>query len=103
MQSLIGTNNEKEWFSEAKCKGKLDLFFPDEDDPESRKKVFQAKSICKSCPSRLECLTCAVVNIEKFGVWGGLTARQVSRLRNQVGITNEANIRRYIQEKVINV
>lgn len=104
MQFPIGMNEEEEqWITDAKCKGQVGLFYPDEDDPDHRKKLFQAKSICNTCPSKTDCLTVAIVNGERFGVWGGLTARQLSRLRNQIGVRSESHIRKYIEEKVFNV
>lgn len=49
----------------------------------------QAKAICngdtesKPCPVKQECLVYALVNGEKFGVWGGKSERERNRLRSQ--------------------
>ena len=48
-----------------------ELFFPDKG--ESTK---AAKRICFACEVRAECLTYALANHERFGVWGGLSERQ---------------------------
>jgi WhiB family redox-sensing transcriptional regulator len=36
----------------------------------------RAKSVCKGCPVRTECLADALDNRVEFGVWGGLTERE---------------------------
>jgi len=91
------------WEDEASCKGQTSLFFPDEEDPEYRKKIFSAKSICENCTVKIDCLTNAIVNNERVGVWGGMTLRQISRLRNQIGVKDENYVRSYVEEKVFDV
>lgn len=36
----------------------------------------QARSVCASCPVRLECLADALDGRAEFGVWGGMTERE---------------------------
>ena len=36
----------------------------------------RAKTVCKGCPVRTECLADALDNRVEFGVWGGLTERE---------------------------
>jgi WhiB family redox-sensing transcriptional regulator len=36
----------------------------------------RAKTVCRSCPVRTECLADALDNRVEFGVWGGLTERE---------------------------
>lgn len=36
----------------------------------------QAKTICRSCPVRTQCLAEALDNRVEWGVWGGLTERE---------------------------
>jgi WhiB family transcriptional regulator, redox-sensing transcriptional regulator len=36
----------------------------------------RAKSVCRGCPVRTECLADALDNRVEFGVWGGLTERE---------------------------
>lgn len=43
-----------------------ELFFPPRGDNLG---VWSAKSVCKECPVRAECLTAG--RREKFGIWGG--------------------------------
>lgn len=67
------------WQDYANCRGAdADLFFP-ERGASTRK----AKSICAACQVRVECLEFAVVNSEKFGIWGGLSERERRKIRKQ--------------------
>jgi WhiB family transcriptional regulator, redox-sensing transcriptional regulator len=48
----------------------------------------RAKSVCRGCPVRTECLADALDNRVEFGVWGGLTERErraLLRRRPNVG------------------
>ena len=42
-----------------------------------------AMKICNSCPVQAECLEFAMENGIDAGIWGGLTRRQRTQLRNQ--------------------
>ena len=67
------------WQDYANCRGAdADLFFP-ERGASTRK----AKSICAVCQVRVDCLEFAVVNSEKFGIWGGLSERERRKIRKQ--------------------
>jgi WhiB family redox-sensing transcriptional regulator len=64
------------WQSRASCRGlAADLFFPSPEEDSS-----PAKLICAGCPVRLACLGFALERSEKYGIWGGLTERERSRL-----------------------
>ncbi|MFJ4654218.1 WhiB family transcriptional regulator [Nocardia sp. NPDC088792] len=41
-----------------------------------------AKRMCLSCNVRDECLQYALANDQRFGVWGGMTARERRRYGN---------------------
>ncbi|NNE72406.1 MAG: WhiB family transcriptional regulator [Acidimicrobiales bacterium] len=60
-----------DWRQQAACRG-LDtaIFFP-----ESRKRSDQeaAQRVCRSCPVRRNCLSNALRDGEKRGIWGGTT------------------------------
>lgn len=72
------------WHDRAACRGcDPDLFFPARGDSFG---VREAKAICARCPVRAECLTYAVENREKFGVWGASTERS-RRLGNRKPVT----------------
>jgi hypothetical protein len=44
-----------------------------------------ARVVCQRCTHRLECAEWGI-NYEKFGIWGGLTARQRVLIRRQRNI-----------------
>lgn len=76
------------WTSQAKCLGsRPELFYPDRGGL-SYDIARQAKAVCNGddgnpiCPVRQECLDFALVNGEKFGVWGGKSERERNRLRS---------------------
>jgi len=74
-----GQSGDKRWQERANCLGvDPDLFFP-----ERGASTREAKSVCGSCEVRLDCLEYALVNGEKFGIWGGLSERERRRLRRQ--------------------
>ena len=67
----------------AACRGcDPNLFFP-----ERGVSTDEAKKVCKGCPVRAECLEFALVNVEKFGVFGGTSERERRRLRRERGIS----------------
>jgi len=53
-----------------------DLFFPQPGADTS-----SARSICRSCPVRTQCLDYALSSGQKHGIWGGMTESQRRRLR----------------------
>lgn len=75
------------WQEVAPCKGATDIFFPSDNLGSSALLIAEerAKQICRSCPFMQECLELALVNREKDGIWGGMTARERRSLirRNQ--------------------
>lgn len=59
-----------DWTLQAKCRDMADALFPEGKD---QKRV---RSVCFSCPVRLECLAEALDNRIEWGVWGGMTERE---------------------------
>ncbi len=51
--------------------------------PEKGGSTREAKRVCTGCDVRAECLEFALVNDERFGIWGGLSERERRRLRLQ--------------------
>ena len=75
------------WQDEANCLGvDPDLFFP-----ERGASTREAKEVCRGCVVRLDCLEYALVNGEKFGIWGGMSERERRRLRRQRALARRAS------------
>lgn len=53
-----------------------DAFFPDKGE-----RAEDAKAVCHRCPVQAECLQYALDHDERYGVWGGMTQRQLDLLR----------------------
>jgi len=76
------TQGDRGWQEQANCLGvDPDLFFP-----ERGASTREAKSVCRSCEVRLECLEYALSHGEKFGIWGGLSERERRRVRRERGL-----------------
>jgi WhiB family redox-sensing transcriptional regulator len=74
-----GVEEERRWQERANCLGvDPDLFFP-----ERGASTREAKSVCRGCEVRDECLEYALAHGEKFGIWGGLSERERRRVRRQ--------------------
>lgn len=60
------------WATEASCRGETRLFFaPAGERPEARAtREAQARAVCQSCPSLLDCRDWAREHRE-YGFWGG--------------------------------
>ena len=71
-------NASEPWYELGACKGtNPELFFPDTSSHSA-----EARAICNSeCRVREECLKYALENDERFGIWGGLSARQRNKMR----------------------
>ena len=54
---------------------------PDGFFPEKGGSTREAKRTCMSCEVKAECLTYALENDERFGVWGGLSENERRRLK----------------------
>ena len=55
-----------------------EIFFP-----ERGGSVKAAKSVCRACESRAECLDYALEHDEPWGIWGGMTERERRMLARQ--------------------
>ena len=65
-----------DWQESAVCRSvDPDLFFPEQAGPSH-----EAKRVCAACPVRIECLAYALAHRDRYGIWGGLTARERRRL-----------------------
>lgn len=71
---------EEEWKLLGVCRTvDPELWFP-EDSSNCR----VAKRTCRECPVISECLEYAILNNEKYGVWGGLTPTERKLFRRDV-------------------
>ena len=78
-----GDDDGRAWQALANCLGvDPDLFFP-----ERGASTREAKEVCRACVVREECLEYAIVNGEKFGIWGGMSERERRRVRRARGLT----------------
>ena len=69
------TSNEV-WQLDAAClEADPDLFFPEEGESTA-----PAKRICAQCPVRTQCLEYALAKREPYGVFGGLSEGERTRL-----------------------
>lgn len=67
------------WQGDALCaQTDPEAFFP-----EKGGSTREAKRICDSCEVRAECLSYALENDERFGIWGGLSERERRKLRRE--------------------
>jgi len=65
------------WQADALCaQTDPEAFFP-----EKGGSTREAKSVCRSCEVRQECLEYALAHDERFGIWGGMSERERRRLK----------------------
>jgi WhiB family redox-sensing transcriptional regulator len=73
------------WRGEAACVGDMAAAFYPPLRPEKRSikatREERAKTVCAACSVRVQCLEQAVDSGERYGIWGGLTDIERSRLR----------------------
>lgn len=85
---MVNTNNFEDrvaglegWRSSAEC---VEYGYPDLWFEEGRENTKLAKTICRKCVVRQECLTEALSSNEDVGTWGGFTSRERRRFRQGV-------------------
>ena len=76
------------WKQDANCLGiNPDLFYPERGVSSA-----QAKSVCRGCTVKEQCLEYALQNGEKFGIWGGMSERGRRVLRRERRIQRHQNV-----------
>ncbi|WP_393075123.1 WhiB family transcriptional regulator [Streptomyces sp. LN704] len=70
--SVPDTKRAEDWRDFAACAGAYDEMFPSSNPHE----IENAKSYCRPCPVREQCLQWALSTNQEFGVWGGLSEAQ---------------------------
>lgn len=80
---------EPAFMADAACAGAdVHVFFPERED----EGYTEARKVCAGCPVRAQCLDHALVNFERFGMWGGRSPSErqkearARRLRERVEI-----------------
>ncbi len=75
------------WQSRASCRGpQAEAFFPPahaERKEEKMQREDRAKSICRSCAVRAECLDYAIRIQEPHGIWGGLNESERKQISDR--------------------
>jgi WhiB family redox-sensing transcriptional regulator len=70
-----------DWRSLGACAGvDLSLFYAEEVEDDYSERTRAAKAVCARCVVRDACLDAALKDRERIGVWGGMSARERSRL-----------------------
>lgn len=70
------------WMTEGLCtQTDPEVFYP---RPGEARAVQTAKRICYDCPIQMRCLTFALDQRERHGIWGGLTPAERSRLADSL-------------------
>ncbi|MCA4754785.1 WhiB family transcriptional regulator [Mycolicibacterium fortuitum] len=82
--TIIGTFehliNREPWQAEGICRQvDPEIFFP-----EPGQSTKDAKRVCANCPVAAECLEYALVNGERFGVFGGYSERERRQMKRRV-------------------
>src|SRR5215217_5075313 len=74
-----GEEVEAGWQERALCaQTDPEAFFP-----EKGGSTRDAKKVCLTCEVRGECLEYALMNDERFGIWGGLSERERRKLKKR--------------------
>lgn len=74
---LLEGDAEPSWLERALCaQTDPEAFFPDKGGS-----TREAKKVCLTCEVRAECLEAALLNDERFGIWGGLSERERRRYK----------------------
>lgn len=68
--------------SKAQCVGKTNIFFNERSIKDQR----QAKIICRQCSMIKDCRDYAINNNVFFGVWGGMSSKEIARQRHILGV-----------------
>jgi WhiB family redox-sensing transcriptional regulator len=76
---LDGDAEEMGWQERALCaQTDPEAFFP-----EKGGSTREAKKVCLTCDVRDDCLEYALMNDERFGIWGGLSERERRKLKKR--------------------
>ena len=80
--NVLSTDRADDWRDQAACRQvDPDLFFAEGKGAHAQ--VRRAKSVCASCPVRLQCAEHAIQAGESWGVWGGMSQIQLRTRRRR--------------------
>lgn len=65
------------------CETYPDAFFPEDMGKAENQARELARSLCQTCPLRLQCLEYALAANEPFGIWGGFTFRERQEMKRE--------------------
>ena len=85
-----------DWYDKALC-AQTD---PEAFYPEKGGSTREAKKVCLACEVRFECLTYALDNDERFGIWGGLSERERRKVKNDRRTPAELEQARQIRRRL---
>lgn len=84
MRLVTDSADPSAWRSQAACTGEMGQAFYPPLRPEKRSikvaREQRAKAVCAGCAVRQECLEQAIESGERYGIWGGLTDVERTRL-----------------------
>lgn len=79
-----------DWMADAACRGMdTELFYPGRGESTA-----EAKAVCAACTVTDECRLSALVEREKFGIWGGLSERERRAARKEIGAVGDRRVAR---------
>lgn len=78
--SFLEQPQRNDWHAQASCSGEMrSLFYaPTAGERKAQRlsRERRAKALCGLCPVSDACLSQAIANDERFGIWGGMTTRE---------------------------
>lgn len=78
---LFAVPQRQDWWDHAVCAAKpTELFFGAREAAKTAASNRAAKKVCATCSVQDPCLNYALDNNERWGVWGGLTPRERSKM-----------------------
>lgn len=80
--------SDETWRLNAACNGQdTEFFYPIPGVKGAAKQTLEAKAFCKVCTVSSECLEYALKNEEAFGIWGGTTPKERSKILARRSVT----------------
>ncbi|MDQ0579043.1 WhiB family transcriptional regulator [Streptomyces rishiriensis] len=74
-----------DWREHAECRHEdPDLFFPIGTSGPALLQTEQAKTVCRRCPVREQCLEWAMETDQTLGVWGGTSENERRALKRRI-------------------